>query len=218
MVLMGGRPRGARRPCSLTQRRGLLLRLLLLMMVLVMELGGEALAFAVPAGSSAESGQQHRAAQFPKELAFSATREANPRAPVVVLVRSEVDENVGSVARAMLNFGLWQLRLVSPTCDWRSQKARMMAVGADDVLEEARVFHDLQDALEDLDCVLATSAFRSRDVTQVVMGPAEAARIVSARGEGVGVVFGPESTGLANRDLVYATAVVQIPTSSLYPS
>src|SRR5262245_36259475 len=136
-----------------------------------------------------------------------------PSAPVVVLVRPQLGENVGAAARAMLNFGLTDLRLVRPQCGWPNVKAVQAASGATEVLNRLRVFERVEDAMSDLQRLYATTA-RPRDLSKPVVTSAQAAREVCAalrRGERVGILFGPERTGLSNDDLIYADAVIRIP-------
>ena len=84
--------------------------------------------------------------------------KADQLAPCIILVRPFLDQNVGSTARSMLNFGLSNLRLVSPVCDHLSDDALARAAGARDVLQNARVFPSVEEAVEDLQSVFATTA------------------------------------------------------------
>src|SRR5919106_5104068 len=136
-----------------------------------------------------------------------------PSAPAVILVRPQLGENVGTAARAMLNFGLSDLRLVRPQCGWPNVKALQAASGATAVLNRLQVFERVEDATSDLHRLYATTA-RPRDLPKPVLTPAHAAREARAAlagGERVGILFGPERTGLANDDLIYADAVVSVP-------
>jgi tRNA/rRNA methyltransferase len=141
------------------------------------------------------------------------TDPRGPAAPVVVLVRPQLGENVGTAARAMLNFGLKDLRLVQPQCGWPNVKAVQAASGATEVLNRLQVFDRVADAAADLHRLYATTA-RPRDLPKPVVSAARAARearAALAAGERVGILFGPERTGLANDDLIYADAVVSVP-------
>jgi tRNA/rRNA methyltransferase len=136
-----------------------------------------------------------------------------PSAPVVILARPQLGENVGTAARAMLNFGLRELRLVQPKCGWPNVKALQAASGATEVLNGLQLFERVEDAASDLHRLYATTA-RPRDLPKPVVTVAQAARearAALAAGERVGILFGPERTGLANDDLLYADAVVSIP-------
>jgi tRNA/rRNA methyltransferase len=136
-----------------------------------------------------------------------------PPSPVVILVRPQLGENVGAAARAMLNFGLRDLRLVQPQCGWPNLKAVQAASGATAVLNRLQLFDRVGDAAHDLHRLFATSA-RARDLPKPVVSAAQAAheaRAALTAGERVGFLFGPERTGLTTDDLIYADAVVGIP-------
>jgi tRNA/rRNA methyltransferase len=138
------------------------------------------------------------------------TRRA-PTPPAVVLVEPQLGENIGACARAMLNCGLEDLRLVRPRDGWPNPKATAAATGASArLVERARVYRRTEDAVADLAPVLATTA-RSRDLLLPVLSPAASIDLLrAAPGQG-GILFGPERTGLHNDDLVLAHAVVEIP-------
>lgn len=134
-------------------------------------------------------------------------------APVIILVRPQLGENVGTTARAMLNFGLTDLRLVQPRCGWPNVKALQAASGATEVLNRLHVFDRVEDAASDLHRLYATTA-RLRDLPKPVVTAAQAAREARAAlqsGARVGILFGPERTGLSNDDVIYADAVVRVP-------
>jgi tRNA/rRNA methyltransferase len=146
-------------------------------------------------------------------MAPPATDPRGPAAPVIVLVRPQLGENVGTAARAMLNFGLRALRLVRPQCGWPNVKALQAASGATEVLNRLQTFDRVGDATSDLHRLYATTA-RPRDLAKPVVTAAQAARearAALAAGERVGILFGPERTGLSNDDLIYADAVVSVP-------
>lgn len=141
-------------------------------------------------------------------------------APVVILVRPQLGENIGMAARAMLNCGLGELRLVAPRDEWPNARAERAASGADEVLKGARVFDDVAAAVADLHRVYATSA-RSRELTQRIAPPRDAAADMAravAAGRRVGLMFGPERTGLDNEDLAHADTVVTIPLNPAFSS
>ncbi len=140
--------------------------------------------------------------------------------PVFIMVKTQIAENIGATARAMMNCGIEELRLVAPRENHLSSKALSMAAGADDILRNAKIFPTLKDAVEDLNFVLATSA-RPRDMVYEVLNPEEAAlKIHHCLHEKlqVGVLFGPERTGLLNDDLTFADAVIEIPANPLHSS
>ncbi len=140
--------------------------------------------------------------------------------PAIVLVRPQMGENIGAAARAMLNFGLGEMRLVAPRDGWPNDKAVAMASRADGVLEAARVFERTEDAIADLHRVYAATA-RRRDMEKPVLTPRRAAaelRAAIAAGRKVGVLFGAERAGLDNDDVVLADAVVQVPANPAFAS
>src|SRR5690606_22605395 len=94
--------------------------------------------------------------------------------PAIILCEPQLGENIGTAARAMANFGLWDLRLVRPRDGWPNEKAVAAASRADHVLERVRVFETLDEAIADLELVYATTA-RSRDMQKEVLGPEQAA-------------------------------------------
>ncbi|GAA3876473.1 RNA methyltransferase [Celeribacter arenosi] len=140
--------------------------------------------------------------------------------PAFILVRPQMGENIGAAARAMLNFGLDRMRVVSPRDGWPNPKAVAMASGAGRLLDEAGHFGSVPDALADCDYVFATTA-RPRDITKVVVTPEQAmmqARAITAEGGKVAVMFGPERAGLENDDVVRANAIVSVPVNPAFPS
>ncbi|MDF1874047.1 RNA methyltransferase [Vannielia sp.] len=133
--------------------------------------------------------------------------------PVFVLVRPQMGENIGSAARAMWNFGLDRMRLVSPRDGWPNSRATALASGAGRVLDGAELHESVAEAVGDCTTVYATTA-RSRDLTKPVLTPAEAmadARARVASGERVAVMFGPERAGLENEDVARATHIITVP-------
>lgn len=141
-------------------------------------------------------------------------------APAVVLVEPQLGENIGFAARAMLNCGLIDLRLVSPRQRWPNRRAWAAASGADPLLEAARLATTLEEAVADLHHLYATTA-RPRDMTKPVLTPAAAAaemRRFATAGEACGVLFGPERTGLGNDEVARADAVLTVPLNPAFSS
>ena len=133
--------------------------------------------------------------------------------PAIILVRPQMGENIGGAARAMLNFGLDRMRIVSPRDGWPNPKAVAMASGAGRVLDFAGIFESVQAAVADCDYVFATTA-RGRELTKPVMTPERAmmlARELVAAGKRVGVLFGPERAGLENDDVAWCQAIITVP-------
>lgn len=131
-------------------------------------------------------------------------------APAVVLVRPQLGANIGACARAMLNFGLTDLRLVKPRDGWPNPDAGPSASGADIVLANAQVFDTVAGAVADLTFVYATT-LRDRALTRPVVTPSEAATQIRTRGTPSGLMFGPERSGLETDDLVLAHSVLTVP-------
>ena len=140
--------------------------------------------------------------------------------PAIILVETQLAENIGHTARAMLNFGLRDLRLVAPRDGWPNPRATSTAVGADGVLKAAKVFENVEAAIGDLTLVYAASV-RTRELPKGVESPESAGlkMIQAVAGGGrCGVLFGPESSGLSNQDLVLADAVITIPVNPEFSS
>lgn len=145
---------------------------------------------------------------------------ADTQAPAVVLVEPQLGENIGAAARAMLNFGLTDLRLVAPRGDWPNQKAINTASGAEAVLGEAGLFPTTEAAIGDIRHVLATTA-RVRDMVKPVLTPRAAARRLRdhhGAGERAALLFGREKSGLHNDDAARAEALVIVPANPAYSS
>ena len=130
--------------------------------------------------------------------------------PLIVLVRPQLGENIGKTARAMLNFGLTELRLVEPRDGWPNPSAGPAAAGAYLVLERAEVFPTLAAAVADCTHVYATTV-RKRGVTKPVLTPAEAAEAIHRDTGRSALVFGPERSGLESDDVALARAIVTVP-------
>jgi tRNA/rRNA methyltransferase len=138
-------------------------------------------------------------------------------APAVILVRPQLGVNIGACARAMLNFGLTDLRLVAPRDGWPNADAGPAASGADVVLEKAQLFGSVADACAGLGMVFATT-IRSRDLIRRVVTPLQAAAEFHALPGQGGILFGPERTGLETEDLAVAHAILTIPVNPAFGS
>jgi tRNA/rRNA methyltransferase len=144
----------------------------------------------------------------------------SPSKPIIILVEPQLAENIGMVARAMANFGLSELRLVSPRNGWPKKGAHSAASGAVHVLEGARLYDTAREAIADLNYVFATTA-RERGQMKRVFGPAAAMMEAKARieeGQGVGILFGRERTGLENDEVSLADAIVTFPVDPNFSS
>jgi tRNA/rRNA methyltransferase len=141
-------------------------------------------------------------------------------APVVVLVEPQLGENIGAAARAMANFGLSRLRLVKPLQGWPNGKARVMAAGADRILDAVALYDTLPAAIGDCSFVLAATA-RNHDQAKPVVGAAAAAVEIAPRiaaGETVALVFGRERNGLENDEVGLADRIVTLPVNPAFAS
>ena len=135
---------------------------------------------------------------------------ADTRKPVIVLVRPQLGENIGKAARAMLNFGLTELRMVAPRDGWPNPSAGPAASGADIVLEQAEVFETTAEAVADCAHVYATTV-RKRGVTKPVVTPEEASREMAGAVGRSAILFGPERSGLETADVALARAILTVP-------
>jgi len=135
-------------------------------------------------------------------------------APAVILIKPQLGENIGMAARAMLNCGLTDMRLVAPRDGWPNDTATNAASGALVVLEDARVFSSTTEAVADLNLVFASTA-RGRDMTKPVVTPRKAATEMheawAASGSKAGILLGPEAKGLHNDDVALADIVMMAP-------
>lgn len=140
--------------------------------------------------------------------------------PAVILCEPQLGENIGTAARAMANFGLWDLRLVNPRDGWPSEKARSAAAKANHVIDRVQVFDSVEDAIADLTRCYATTA-RSRDMYKPVIGPDVAADEMVApikNGEHVGILFGRERWGLNNDEVALCDKIVTLPVEPAFAS
>ena len=130
--------------------------------------------------------------------------------PAIVLVRPQLGENIGKAARAMLNFGLTDLRLVSPRDGWPNPSAGPAASGADVVLERAQVFDSVAEAVADCPFVYATTV-RKRGLVVPVVSPAEAAQEIRGHDAQSAILFGAERSGLETEEVAIAGKIVTVP-------
>jgi tRNA/rRNA methyltransferase len=133
-----------------------------------------------------------------------------PPLPAIVLVRPQLGENIGKAARAMLNFGLTDLRLVNPRDGWPNPSAGPAASGADLVLAQARVFGTVQEAVADCVHIYATTV-RKRGLVVPVVTPEQAAREIHMLAEPSAILFGAERSGLETDEVAIAGKIVTVP-------
>ena len=137
--------------------------------------------------------------------------------PVIVLVRPQLGENIGKAARAMLNFGLTEMRLVAPRDGWPNPDAVPSASGADRVLDEARVFDSTAGAVAGCSHVFATTV-RRRGLPKPVTTPAEAAGMMRTEPGRHAILFGPERSGLEAEDIALARTILTVPVNPEFGS
>jgi TrmH family RNA methyltransferase len=131
--------------------------------------------------------------------------------PVIILVRPQLAENIGAVARAMGNGGLFHLRLVAPRDGWPQERAWRMASGAHRILESATIHETVADAVAGLHRVFATCP-RPRHIIKPVLtarGAAIELHAIGARNLKAGILFGPERAGLDNDDIACADSLIR---------
>ena len=130
--------------------------------------------------------------------------------PIIVLVRPQLSQNIGKAARAMLNFGLTEMRLVAPRDGWPNPDAGPSASGADIVLEKVTVIGTVREAIGDCSAVYA-STVRRRDLVMPVITPEAMADQVSTSPQRSAILFGPERSGLETDEVALANAIVTVP-------
>jgi tRNA/rRNA methyltransferase len=132
-------------------------------------------------------------------------------------VRPQLGQNIGKAARAMLNFGLTEMRLVAPRAGWPNPTAGPAASGADSVLAEAQVFDTTAEAVADCAHIYATTV-RKRDVTKPVLTPEAAANAIARHQGRTAILFGAERSGLETDDVALARAIVTVPINPRFSS
>ena len=133
-----------------------------------------------------------------------------------ILVRPQMGENIGSAARAIKNFNIKYLRIVNPRCNWPSQKALATSVGAKDILKSAKIYNSIEKAIGDLDIIFASTS-RIRKVNKKIISILDFKKKVEKKRK-IGVLFGPEASGLSNDEISYANYLVKIPTNKKFSS
>ncbi len=141
-------------------------------------------------------------------------------APIIILARPQLAENMGMVARAMMNCSLSELRLISPRDNPLSDNAISAASGAHSILEDAKIFSSIEEAISDIHYLIATSA-RKRDMIKEVYSPEDGILKINhfiSKGKKTAFLFGAERTGLLNTEIVHANAIVEIPLNPIHSS
>lgn len=140
-----------------------------------------------------------------------------PNHPAIILVSPQLGENIGAAARCMLNFGLTDLRIITPRDGWPNPKAVDMAKGAKEVIKNAKIFQSLADATFDITKLYATTA-RTRDMVKQIYTPSEVAESIIKNSGKSAIMFGAERSGLNNEDITLADGICEIPVAPIYTS
>ena len=133
-----------------------------------------------------------------------------------ILVRPQIGENIGSVARALKNFNITKLRIVSPRCNWPNQKALATAVGAKDILNSSKIYNSIEKSVGDLDVIFASTS-RIRKVNKRIISILDLKKKIKIK-QKIGIMFGSEASGLSNDELNCADYLVKIPTNKKFSS
>jgi len=133
-----------------------------------------------------------------------------------ILVRPQMGENIGSVARAIKNFNIKHLRIVNPRCYWPNQKALATSVGAKDILNTTKVYNSVEKSIEDLDIIFASTS-RIRSINKKTISILDLKNKVKKKIK-IGLLFGPEASGLSNDEISCADYLVKIPTNKNFSS
>ncbi len=134
-----------------------------------------------------------------------------------ILVKPQMGENIGACARSMKNFGFSKLHIVEPKINFPNHKAKATSVGAYDIINKAKVFNKLEDAISTFNLVISLSA-RRRDINKKHISIKEFQKIIKRKNINLGLMFGPEASGLSNKDLSFSNYILQIPTSPKFKS
>ena len=130
-----------------------------------------------------------------------------------ILVNPQLGENIGACARALKNFGFSNLNIVAPRDLWPNTKARMTSVGAYNIIQKAKIYKNVSDAVKEFDLVFASTA-RKRDINKKHISIINFVKLLSKyEKSNIGIMFGPEASGLSNHDLSLSNFIIQIPTS-----
>ena len=135
-----------------------------------------------------------------------------------ILVKPQLGENIGACARSMKNFGFNKLHIVEPKINFPNHKAKATSVGAFDIINKAKVFNNVENAIKSFNLIVSLSA-RRRDINKRHISLEEFQKIIKKkRNLNIGLMFGPEASGLSNKDLSISNYILQIPTSTKFKS
>jgi len=133
-----------------------------------------------------------------------------------ILVRPQMGENIGSVARAMKNFNIKHLRIINPRCHWPNQRALATSVGAKDILKSTKIYNSIEKSIGDLDIIFASTS-RIRKINKKIISILDFKKKIKKKRK-IGILFGPEASGLSNEEISCADCLVKIPTNKKFSS
>ena len=136
--------------------------------------------------------------------------------PEIVLVNTQLPENLGATARCMLNFNFERLRLINPKFSLDNEKIIPVCAGADKVVKKIKVFEKFSDSIKDFNYVIATSN-RVRSQKKKEISFKKLKEIISKNYK-VAIVFGPEKSGLDNEDLSLCDYTIKINSNQKFSS
>ena len=135
-----------------------------------------------------------------------------------ILVKPQLPENIGFCARALKNFGFKNLDLVNPKESWPNKKSIATSVGAKDIIAKTKVYSHVQDAINKYDIVYASSA-RRRDINKKHLSFDQFIKSIKKNEKRkIGIIFGPEASGLSNADIVFSNYIFKIPVNKKFQS
>ena len=135
-----------------------------------------------------------------------------------ILVKPQLGENIGACARSMKNFGFRELHIVEPKINFPNHKAKATSVGAHDIIDNSKVYKSVEDAVSKFNLIVSLSA-RRRDINKRHISLKSFQKILTnKRNKNIGLMFGPEASGLSNKDLSFSNYILQIPTSAKFKS
>ena len=132
-----------------------------------------------------------------------------------ILFKPQLAENIGACARALKNFNFTKLKLVSPKTSFPNEKILATSVGAKDIIKSSKIYKNFEDAIKNVDCVIATSS-RIRKKNYNYLSLSELKKIDFKKK--IAIVFGPEASGLTNNELSYANYLIKLPTNNNFQS
>ena len=135
-----------------------------------------------------------------------------------ILIKPQLGENIGACARSMKNFGFKKLKIVSPKFSFPNLKTKTTAVGAFDIINKTKVFNTTEESVAEFNIIISLSA-RRRDINKKHITMNDFFNILNKnKNQSIGLMFGPEASGLSNYDLSFSNYILQIPTAKNFKS